>query len=342
MKKGKKEYNPIYSLQYSSFWIKSGIRKYFYKIFKKNFQIFEKLGFHIVPNHYYSPIPDTRMLTDEIFSKYTDLIGIDINESEQLELLSIFESNFKTEYNKFPRYKTKVPYQYYIKNGHFMSGDSEILYSMVRYFKPKKIIEIGAGYSTFCSALAILKNKIEDSNYKCELISIEPFPKDIFKKGFPGFSKLIPKKLEELPVSIFKTLNENDILFIDSSHVLKVGGDVKYEYLEILPRLNNGVLIHIHDILLPAEYPRDYVFDLFRFWNEQYLLQAFLIFNRNYKILWMGKFMHISYPEELEKAFYSLKQDRIELSKNNNNSRKINSNTLPLNYPCSFWMKKIK
>ena len=341
MKKEKKEYNPIYNLQYSSFWVKSGIRKYFYMGFKKIFQIFEKLGFHIVPNHYYSPIPDTRMLTDEIFSRYTDLIGIDLNEDEQLELLAIFESNFKNEYNKFHRYKTKIPYQFYIKNGHFMGGDCEILYCMIRYFKPKRIIEIGAGYSTFCSAQAILENKIENSNYKCELIAIEPFPKELFKKGFPGFFKLIPKRLEELPVSIFKTLNENDILFIDSSHVLKIGGDVKYEYLEILPRLNDGVLIHIHDILLPAEYPRDFVFDLFRFWNEQYLLQAFLIFNNSYKILWMGKFMHITYPEKLEKAFSSLKQDRIELNKKYYSSYKINLNTLPISYPCSFWMKKI-
>lgn len=342
MREKKKNHNPIYKLQYSHFWLKSGLRTYFYKAFKSFFFFFQKLGFQIVPNHYYSPIPDTRTLNDKIFLKHSKLIGIEVNENEQLKLLLNFESKYKNEYSKFPRDKPRFPYQYYTNNGLFLSGDGEILYCMIRHFKPKKIIEIGAGYSTFCSAQAILKNKAENKNYDCELIAIEPFPKEVFKKGFPGFSKLIPHNLQVVPISLFKELNENDMIFIDSSHVLKIGSDVKYEYLEILPRLNKGVLIHIHDILLPVEYPREFAFDLLRFWNEQYLLQAFLIFNNHYKILWMGKFMHIKYQKILEKAFNSLKKDRMKLEQEYPYTLKKRSHSIPASYPCSFWMKKIR
>jgi len=337
--KKKKNFNPIYKLQSSDLW-KKGFNKIFYSAFRKIFFFFQKFGIHVIPNHYYCPVPDTRTLTDYIFHRKTQLIGINVNEREQLELLNSFEINFKREYEKIPRLKTKIQYQYYTTSPNFKSVDAEILYCMIRHFKPKKIIEIGAGSSTFCSAQAILKNKEEESKYNCDLVSIEPFPNKIFKLRFPGFTRLIPKEVQKVPISEFKKLQDNDILFIDSSHVLKMGGDVQYEILEVLPRLNKGVIIHIHDILLPAEYPKDYPFKYFRFWTEQYLLQAFLAFNNNFKILWMSKYMHLNHPEKLEQAFYSLKLDRIELSKTELNLSKKDS-PIPNAWPCSFWMKKI-
>ncbi len=291
-------------------------------IFRKSFLILERLGIHITRVHFYEPIPDTRTLKDDLWEKQSELVGIDINEDEQINLLHLFSSRFKKEYDRFPLNKTPVPYEYYVNNGAFESVDGEILYCMIRYFKPRKIIEIGSGYSTCLSAKAILENKKEDNNYVCELIAIEPYPNDTLKAGFPGLTKLIPKKVQEVPVHEFEKLEENDILFIDSTHVLNIGSDVQYEYLEILPRLNKGVLVHIHDIFLPAEYPKQWVLKEFRFWNEQYLLQAFLTFNDRFKVLWAGSYMHLKHPGKLEQAFSSYsRRDR---------------------WPGSFWIKRIK
>jgi hypothetical protein len=117
-------------------------------------------------------------------------------------------------------------------------------------------------------------------------------------------------------------LEENDILFIDSSHVLKIGSDVQYEYLEILPRLNKGVIVHIHDIFLPAEYRKEWVLKDHIFWTEQYLLQAFLAFNDNFEILWAGSYMHLKHPDKLEVAFNSYRRNE--------------------RWPGSFWIKKIR
>lgn len=298
-------------------------RNLFYNIIKKSFPIWQRLGINITRNHFYSPIPDLKELKNDIWTTQTELIGIDINENEQLELISGFKSKFQDEYNKLLQNKEDIskPYEYFINNPNFGPVSGEILYSMIRNFKPKKIIEIGSGYSTYCSAQAILKNHEIDNNYSCELIAIEPYPNPILKKGFPGLTKLIQKKVQDIPLSNFTSLQNNDILFIDSSHVLKIGSDVQYEFLEIIPRLNKGVIIHVHDILLPINYYKEWVVRNQLFWNEQYLLQAFLAFNNFFKILWAGGFLHFKHPDKLETAFKSY-----------NRKKRFSS---------SFWMKKI-
>lgn len=291
-------------------------------IIKKTFSFWQRFGFHITPNHYYFPIPDTSKLKDYLWLSQSELIGINMNDKKQLELLSHFVSKFKNEYDTFPKNKTSTPYRYYVNNGAFESVDGEILYCMIRHFKPRKIFEIGSGNSTYLSAQAVLKNRKEDDSYECELVAIEPYPNKILKAGFPGLSKLIPKKVQDINLLEFKKLKENDILFIDSSHVVKIGGDVQYEYLEILPRLNKGVIVHAHDIFLPAEYPKEWVLKDCRFWTEQYLLQTFLTFNYAFEVLWAGSYMHLKYPDKLEKSF---------------NSYKTN-----ISLPGSFWMRRKK
>jgi predicted O-methyltransferase YrrM len=285
---------------------------------KKTFSFWQRLGFHITPNHFYEPIPDTRDLKDELWTRRSELIGIEINEEKQIDLLFQFSSKFKNEYESFPRFRTPIPYQYYLNNGSFESVDGEILWCMIRYFKPKRIFEIGSGNSTYLMAQAILKNQ-EEGN-ECELTVFDPYPNKIVMAGFPGLSKLVRTKVQEVPLSTFKELKENDILFIDSTHVLKIGSDVQYLYLEVLPRLNKGVLIHIHDIFLPAEYPKEWILKECRFWTEQYILQAFLIFNDHFEVLWGGSYMHLNHPEKLEKAFSSYNRKST--------------------WPGSFWIRK--
>lgn len=292
------------------------------RILKRTFRFWERLGFHVTPSDFSEPTPDTRTLPDALWAKHSELVGIDIRESSQLELLSVFASRYRGEYDAFPRKRTTAPHQYFVDNQFFESVDGEILYCMIRHFRPRRIIEIGSGYSTLLTAQALLRNGQDDDGYSCELIAVEPHPGPSLRAGFPGLSRLIAKNVQDVPLSEFDRLTANDILFIDSTHVLRIGGDVQYEYLEVLPRLRKGVLVHVHDIFLPAEYPKDWVLRLHRFWTEQYLLQAFLTFNESFEVLWAGSWMHLRHPDKLEAAFSSYSRDE--------------------RWPGSFWMRKTK
>ncbi|MFC1848270.1 class I SAM-dependent methyltransferase [Chloroflexota bacterium] len=277
------------------------------KVFYLLFLVLQRVGIHITRNRFYSPIPDTRALSPELWLRESKLVGVNLAEQGQLELLRCFSSVFKEEYEKLPRRKSSIPHQYYLYNESFGPVDGEILYCMIRHFKPKRMVEIGSGFSTFLTSQAIVKNE-EESKEKVELAAIEPYPNVVLRRGFPGLTRLITEKVENVELAEFNRLEENDILFIDSSHVLKTGNDVYYEYLEILPSLNRGVIVHIHDIFLPLEYPEQWVRKWRLFWNEQYLLQAFLAFNTSYEVLWAATYMHLKHPKELEEAFSSYRR----------------------------------
>lgn len=292
------------------------------RLFRYSFSVWQRLGFHVTPNHFSQPIPDTRTLKDDLWLRHSELVGINMNEDFQLRLLFEFCSKFRNEYEAFPRQRASAPHQFYLHNGAFECVDAEILYCMVRYFKPKVIFEIGAGYSTLLAAEAILRNKEEDQGYTCQHVAVEPYPKDFLMDGFPGLSRLIHAKIQDIPLSEFTNLRENDVLFIDSTHVLTIGSDVQYEYLEILPRLNKGVIVHMHDIFLPAEYLKNWVFKLCKFYNEQYLLQAFLAFNDSWEVMWAASHLHLRHAEKLEACFGSYKRDE--------------------EWPGSFWMRRIR
>jgi len=271
------------------------------------FSLWEKKGFHITPVHFYEPIPDTRTLKKELWESKSELVGIDMKTQEQLKLLTQVIPSFTEEYN-FPRNKTATPHEYYLENGFFPSVDAEVLHAMIRYFQPKRIIEIGSGFSTYLAARACLLNK-KRSGVETDFLVIDPAPNETVKKGFPGLSTLIQKPVEQVPLEPFLELDENDMLLIDSSHVVRIGGDVNYEYLEVMPRLKKGAIIHIHDIFLPEEYPQEFVLENHRFWSEQYLLQAFLSFNYAFEVLWAGYYMHRNYPKECKSVFPSYKEE---------------------------------
>ena len=135
------------------------------------------------------------------------------------------------------------------------------------------------------------------------LICVEPFPLDFLKKGFPGLRALLQKKVEDLGLDFFSQLQSGDIFFIDSSHTVKIGGDVNYLFLEVLPRLNPGVIVHVHDILFPFDYRRDWVMDEFRFWTEQYLLQAFLAFNSQFDVLTANSYLAHYHLDDFKATF---------------------------------------
>ncbi len=287
---------------------------------KRYFPLWERHGFHVLPAHFYEPVPVANDLPEGLWSHPTTMPGIRMDAAPQLALLAEF-TLFKAEYDALPHQPTGVPGRFHLDNPSFRSVDAEALYCMIRRFRPRRVLEIGSGNSTFLAAQAILKNRDEDG-LDCDLTAIEPYPREELRKGLPGLTRLMATPVQQVPLSEFESLGKDDILFIDSSHVLKIGSDVQYEYLEILPRLKPGVLIHVHDVFLPAEYPRKWVKDHHVFWNEQYLLQAFLAFNSHFEIIFAGSFLHMQHPDRLESAFASYRRDK--------------------EWPGSFWMRRVQ
>lgn len=261
------------------------------------FEYLESKGLHLTPVHYYQPIPNLSTLDQIKLSKPNKLFGIEMKDREQLDLISKF-IKYQTEYNSIPALKSKKKeYEFFLNNLAFDNVDALNYYNVIRHFKPKTIIEIGSGQSTKIAAKACLINKTT------KLISIEPYPQKILVKGFPGLNKLITKKVENVNINIFKKLSNNDILFIDSSHVISTGGDVIYEFLHILPQLKKGVIIHIHDIFFPFDYPLPWILDEKRFWTEQYLVQALLTYSKGFKILLANNYLCYKYKNELRKIY---------------------------------------
>ena len=267
--------------------------------FRDLFQNWERHGFHVTPARFNQPIPDTQSLPETLWSRPSELVGIHMNEAAQLNLLRSF-SEFRDEYQHFPTQKTQEHSQFYLGNRLFDGADALVAYCMIRHFRPRLIIEVGSGFSSLVLGQAAEKNK--NSN----LICIEPFPREFLREGFPGLQSLIEKKVQDIELEFFSQLASGDILFIDSSHTVKIGGDVNYLFLEVLPRLNPGVIVHVHDIFLPFEYRRDWVLDEFRFWTEQYLLRAFLTFNSEFEVLLANYYLSYYHQEHLRAAFPDL------------------------------------
>ena len=295
--------------------MKNIFRRIKWKVINKTFAFWQMLGFHITPVHFYQPIPDTRELGAAQFEKKTGARGIEFNENNQLDLLSLLANKYRNEFIEFEAGSDKNGY--FVNNSEFGPGDAEMLYYMVRELKPKSIIEIGSGYSTSLMLSAILKNRNEGN--QCKLTVIDPYPK-LFVRELGNSIRLIDKKVQDIEMGEFKKLGKNDILFIDSSHILKIGSDVHYEFLEIIPEINSGVFIHVHDIFMPAEYPKKWILKDHLFYNEQYILQAFLSFNDEYKIIWSANYMHQRHGELLQKGFCFYRPN--------------------VNSPGSFWFKR--
>jgi hypothetical protein len=270
----------------------------------RTFTLWERLGVHVTPVHFYQPIPDTRELDRGLWQRRSAMPGVEIDDAAMLRLLEGFHCDFRSEYGALPMKQTADPLAYYIDNGNFESVDGEVLYSMLRSLKPRRMIEIGSGSSTQLSAQALRKNETDGADV-CEYAVFDPFPGPTVAGGLPGLRELAAMPAQDVPLARFESLAANDVLFIDSSHVLRIGSDVQYLFLEVVPRLAPGVYVHVHDIFMPAEYPRSWVMKEHRFWTEQYLLQAFLAFNSAWEVVWAGSYMHLQHPKELAAAFRS-------------------------------------
>lgn len=280
-------------------------------------------GVYLLRKNYYLPIPDESEMDRSFWNKSSELVGLDMNEQVALDILENVFPRYVDEFRGcFPIYQTGDRKQFWLLNGSYMAIDAHVYYAFIRHHKPKRITEIGAGNSTLLAAAAGMQN-LSETGRAPWLIAIEPFPGPVLREGFPGLSQLVESRVQDVSMDLFKSLESGDILFIDSSHVLRAGGDVQIEYLEILPRLAPGVLVHVHDISLPKPYPRVY-FENQLYWNEQYLLQAFLAFNSRFEAIWPGNYMMIKYPEKLLSLFPEFQ---------------IMRKSFPLSEPSAFWMR---
>lgn len=261
-----------------------------------------KRDFLPVQVHFYSPIPDIKDLMErKIWDSPVDLTGVDLNYEGQLEFL-LGLSEYGAECN-WPIEEPANQDEFYTKNGSFSFGCAAMLRTVIRKYKPKRIIEVGSGMSSTIISDAILSNNT-DSQCSTEYYIIDPYPGERLKR-LKGVTEVYSQRVELVDKNFFTNLNENDILFIDSSHQGKIGSDVNFLFQSVLPRLNPGVFIHFHDINLPWEFPKFYVTNQsFRqFWTEQYLLHAFLAFNTEFEVLFAAAFMMPQNTNEFKSVF---------------------------------------
>ena len=234
------------------------------------------------PGHFYSPIPDReaiRAQEERIFTWPDMLRGIELNAAGQLELLS----QLQPYYAQLPFTAEKQEHlRFSYDNPNYSYGDAIFLFSMLCHLRPQRIIEIGSGYSS-CVTLDT-NERILNNQLSCTFI--EPYPallRSLMRPGDEERVTIIGAGIQDVALDVFAKLEAGDILFVDSTHVSKIASDVNYIFFEILPVLQKGVYIHIHDIYFPFEYPKSWIYEG-RAWNEAYLLRAFLQHNDVFSI----------------------------------------------------------
>jgi hypothetical protein len=273
-----------------------------------------RAGFDLIRRHYYSPIPDLGALPDETWSRESSIAGVDLSADSSLEFIRGELAGPLSEYDP-PLRPTGSARDFHLDNGLFESGDAELLYAMIRRFRPNRVIELGSGMSTL-----VIADAIEVNGNEAEHLVYDPYPRADLRPQLEQIAHLRPTSAADLPLREFDGLGDRDILFVDTTHVVKIGSEVNRIILEVLPILRPGVIVHVHDIYLPWEYPREFVEERNFFWNEQYLLQGFLAFNDSFEVLFGTHAVARRHPQELEKLLRSGALGR---------------------HPSSFWMRRI-
>ena len=260
-----------------------------------------KSNSNVPAGHFYSPIvliEDIKKRENEIWeSREIDGIpAINLNTDNQIKLVHSFEKF----YDEIPFKDDKQPnLRYQFENVYYSYTDAITLYSIIREYKPNRIIEIGSGFS---SAVMMDTNELFFDN-KINLTFIEPYPVrlgSLMSETDKKSTTIIESDVQSVSLDVFEKLEANDILFIDSTHVSKTGSDVNYILFQILPVLKKGVLVHFHDVFYPFEYPKDWVYKGFS-WNEDYILRAFLMYNETFEIKLFSEYLHKHHPTSFEK-----------------------------------------
>ncbi len=267
-------------------------------------EILKKSGIYPILDHYYQPLFNDNHLKKSLReTRY--LPGIDFRENQQLNLLKKLSYGDELLEMRLNENKQDI-LEFSLENESFSFGDAEFLYQIIRCFKPKIIIEIGSGNSTKIAHSAIRKN-FSETNKKSKHICIEPYEIPWLGKIEVELNRCL---VENCDLSLFNKLEENDILFIDSSHIIRPQGDVLKEYQEIIPRLNKGVIVHVHDIFTPRDYLDSWIKEDKYFWNEQYLLESMIANNSRYEIIAALNYLKHKHYSSLKKVCPYLQRDR--------------------------------
>ena len=271
------------------------------------------------PGHFYSPIPNAGEVERHFAAiekhEIVEIPGIDLNASEQKIWLQTVAQYYPE--HPFPMVQTSG-YRYYFKNSMFLESDALFLYGMLRAIQPSRVVEVGSGFS---SAVML------DTNQRhlfgsARFTFIEPHPQRLYSLLSDADRQsvnVISQPVQEASECPWESLQSGDILFVDSSHVSKCGSDVNFLFNEVVPRLADGVYVHIHDISYPFEYPKSWVMDRRWAWNEAYLLRAFLQFNSCFKIVAWVPFINRTMGETVSQLMPLCRND----------------------YGGSFWMRKL-
>lgn len=254
------------------------------------------------PGHYYSTIPNRADLLknrDRIFNCDKKVLpGIFIDDERMIKILRSFGQTF----GEFPY--TEVVDQdliFHFNNGVFEWGEAAVLYSLIRFYKPKRIIEVGSGFST--AVMLDVSRKFFDD--QIQITCVEPYPDRLMEliKGDLNRVTLIQEPLQDVEINLFKSLEADDLLFFDSTHVSKCDSDVNRIFFEVLPTINEGVVIHFHDVFYPFEYPERWLTEVGAAWNEDYLLRAFLQFNQDFRILFFNDYANRFFRQDVTDTF---------------------------------------
>jgi hypothetical protein len=262
-----------------------------------------RAGVFPIRDHYYEPRFDLRTMRRPL-DQARPLPGIEWNVAGQLALLE--KLRWADELTEPAGTQADGP-RFSFRNSTFGPGDAEFWYQLIRLKKPRRIFEIGSGNSSLMAMQAIRRNQRDDGSYACKHVCVEPYEMPWLEQTS---ASIVRAKVEDLDVGFFAELDEDDVLFIDSSHVIKPDGDVLFEYLELLPTLKPGVIVHVHDIFSPSNYPAQWLVDEVRLWNEQYLLEAFLTGTSDWQVVASLNYLRHHHYEALQSVAPFLTPDR--------------------------------
>jgi hypothetical protein len=260
--------------------------------------------YDLVRRSYDSPIPDLEQLPGDVCDRRSPLAGgIELNVERAIETIETELAPYVAELD-FPLGGPQPLGRFFLRNQNYESVDAELLYAMVRARKPRRVMELGSGYTTLLIGMAAQRNAEEGT--PTEHVAYDPFPRpQVIGEAPPQPSRLEPVSAVDVPLGEIAKLEAGDVLFVDTTHTVKLGSDVNHIVLDLLPALAPGVIVHFHDVFLPWEYPRVWIEERGYYWSEQYLLQAFLAFNDEFEVLIPAHAVAREHPDRLTAAIPS-------------------------------------
>ena len=268
-------------------------KKFLYQNLK---QVFNSHGLEVTPSNFYSNTPSVDDINGSFEYEGDKLPYLDDQVFDDEYMVKFLDelSKYSTEFSPEASGDIDSPKSFFWENPLFSFSDAMAYYSMIRFAKPKRILEIGSGWSTLIANQAMKKNGFG------EIISIEPYPPDFLEK-IPKLKTCYKTKVQEQSIELFNdTLQDGDILFIDSTHTVKTGSDCLYLYLTILPKIEANIMIHVHDIFLPAAMPPSWALEKHIYWTEQYLLFAYLLNNKDNMVCFGSNYHDLLNKEKLD------------------------------------------